>query len=202
MDWASLNWVDWVFIGVLVYGAGMGLFRGLSHELAALISIVVAVLVTRLFYLPIADTICGWWGWNPEITRLLAVVLLMLLSVFGMRMLRIALGAMMTFAFKGLVERLGGLLTGMIRQGATFLVVLLAAYFIPSAWLQRSVSDSRTGEIVLPHLVDGYNKMAEKASLISADIPVGVEMPQYVMPPPVESDGESGYTLPPLEPQE
>ncbi len=202
MDWASLNWVDWVFIAVLLYGAGMGVFRGLSHELAALISIVVAVFVTRLFYLPIADTLCGWWGWNPEITRLLAVVFLMLLSLLGMRLLRIALGAMMTFAFKGMVERLGGLVTGMVRQGAVFLIILLAAYFVPSPWLQRSVSESRTGEWVLPHLVDGYNKMAEKAALISADVPVGVELPQYVMPPPIDSASEEGYVYPPLENQE
>ena len=199
MDWASLNWVDWVFIGVLVYGAGMGLFRGLSHELAALIGIVVAVLVTRLFYLPIADVLSGWWGWNLEITRLLAVIFLMILSLVGMRMLRIALGAMMTFSFRGLVERFGGFFTGMIRQGAMFLVILLAAYFVPSAWLQRSVSDSKTGELVLPHLIEGYNKMAEKAALISAEVPVGVELPQYVMPPPVESGGEGDYQLPPLE---
>jgi len=202
MDWSSLNWVDWVFIAVLLYGAGMGVLRGLSHELAALISIVVAVLVTRLFYLPISDTICGWWGWNPEITRLLAVVALMLLSLLGMRLLRIALGAMMTFAFKGLTERLGGLVTGMVRQGAVFLVILLAAYFVPSPWLQRAVNDSRTGEIVLPFLVKGYNKMAEKASLISAEVPVGVEVPQFVMPPPIDAASEDGYAYPPLENQE
>jgi len=202
MDWASLNWVDWVFIAVLLYGAGMGVFRGLSHELAALIGIVVAVLVTRLFYLSIADTLCGWWGWNPEITRLLAVILLMVASLFGMRLLRIALGAMMTFAFKGLVERLGGLVTGMVRQGAVFLVILLAAYFVPSPWLQRAVSDSKTGEIVLPHLVEGYNKMAEKAALIPAEVPVGVELQQFVMPPPIDSASEEGYAYPPLENQE
>jgi len=199
MDWASLNWVDWVFIAVLLYGAVMGVVRGLSHELAALIGIMAAVLVTRLFYGPLANQLCDWWGWNPELTRLLAVVALMLLSLLGMRLLRIALGAIMTFAFKGLVERLGGLLIGMIRQGMIFLVILLAAYFVPWAALQRAVSDSKMGGVVLPHLVEGYNKMAEKAALIHADVPVGVELPQFVMPPPVESSGEDSYSLPPLE---
>lgn len=202
MDWASWNWVDWAFIVVLLYGAGMGLFRGLSRELASLISMVAAVLLTRLFYGPLADQISSWWGWNPEITRLLAVMVLMVLGLLGMRLLRIALGALMTFAFKGLVERIGGLFTGVIRQGAVFLVILLAAYFVPSAWLQRSVSDSRTGELVLPHLIEGYNSLAEKASLISADVPVGVELPQYVMPPPLEEPEESGYALPSDESRE
>ena len=61
MDWTTLNWVDWMFIAVLLYGAGMGMFRGLSHELATLIGMVVAVLVTRLFYEPVSFWICDHW---------------------------------------------------------------------------------------------------------------------------------------------
>ena len=30
MDWAALNWVDWLFAAVLLYGATMGTNRGLS----------------------------------------------------------------------------------------------------------------------------------------------------------------------------
>lgn len=198
MDWTTLNWVDWLFIAILLYGAGMGLVRGLSHELATLISMVVAVVVTRLFYEPIANKICEWWGWDPEITRLAAVVLLALVTLYGMRLLRIALGALMTFAFKGLVERLGGLVTGTVRQGAIFLVLLLAASFMPSTWLQRAVMyDSVTGRTVLPYLVKEYNTMAEKATILRAEIPVGVELPQTVMPPIVEPSGDSGYGFAP-----
>lgn len=196
MDWTTLNWVDWLFAAVLLYGAGMGMVRGLSHELATLIGMVVAVVVTRLCYEPVSAWICGRWGWNPEITRLVAVVALALLTLYGMRLLRIALGALMTFAFKGLVERLGGLVTGCVRLGVTFLVLLLAASFVPSSWLQRAVMyDSATGRAVLPYLVKEYNAMAEKAALLQAEIPIGVELPQAVMPPiSMPSEGEN---LPP-----
>lgn len=192
MDWTTLNWVDWLFVAVLLYGAVMGAIRGLSHELATLIGMVAAVLVTRLFYEPIADTICDWWGWNPELTRLLAVVALMLLTLYGMRLLRIALGTLMTFAFKGLVERLGGLLTGMVLQGMIFLVVLLGASHMPfenklASGLQRAVMlDSHTGRVVLPYLVVGYNEIAQRLKMIQAQVPLGVEQPYAVMPPEVE----------------
>ena len=186
MDWTSLNWVDWLFIAVLLYGAVMGTIRGLSHELATLIGLVVAVLVTRLFYEPLSAWICGRWGWNPELTRLMAVVALALVSLYGMRALRVGLGSMMTFSFKGLVERGGGLLTGIVRQGAIFLVLLLAASFLPWAGLQRAVMyESAVGQAALPHLMVGYNALAEKAALIQAEIPVGVEQPYAVMPPEV-----------------
>lgn len=183
MDWTIFNWVDWLFAAILLYGAAMGAVRGLSHELATLIGMVVAVIVTRLFYEPVSAWICDRWGWNPEVTRLAAVVVLALVVLYGMRLLRIALGALMTFAFKGLVERLGGLVAGFCRLGVIFLVLLLAAYFVPSARLQRAVEESATGRNVLPILVDGYNFMAQKAALIQAEIPVGVELPQVVMPP-------------------
>jgi uncharacterized membrane protein required for colicin V production len=202
MDWTTLNWVDWLFAAVLLYGAVMGLVRGLSHELATLIGMVVAVVVTRLFYEPVSAWICEKWNWNPEITRLAAVVALMLLTIYGMRLLRIALGALMTFAFKGLVERLGGLVTGFVRVGVTFLVLLLAASFVPSAWLQRAVMyDSATGRAVLPYLVKEYNAMAEKATLLQADIPVGVELPQVVMPP-LPEPGVGETPPPPTETSE
>ncbi len=190
----QLNWVDWLFLAILLYGAAMGAVRGLSHELATLIGMVVAVLVTRMFYEPVSAWICEHWGWNPEITRLAAVVVLALLALFGMRMLRMALGAMMTFAFKGLVERLGGLVAGAFLQGITFLVLLLAASFIPSNWLYRSVTEqSQVGRVVLPILVEEYNTLAQKAALLQAEIPVGVELPpEFVMPPPPPESSESG----------
>ena len=187
MDATALNWVDWLFVGVLVYGAAMGALRGLSHELATLIGMVVAIVATWLFYEPASAWICARWDWNPEITRLLAVGALVALSLAGMRALRVGLGALMTFAFKGPVERIGGLLAGMFRRGAVFLLLMLAASFVPWSRLQRAVLfESMTGPVVLPHLIEGYNRLAEKAAMIQAEVPVGVALPHAVMPPPAD----------------
>ncbi len=203
MDWTTFNWVDWLFIAVLLYGAAMGAVRGLSHELATLVGMVVAVIATRLFYEPVSFWICERWGWNEEVTRLFAVVALALLALYGMRLLRIALGAMMTFAFKGLVERLGGLIAGFFRQGVVFLVLLLAASFVPWSGLQRAVMiDSTVGRQALPLLVAKYNELAAKAAMVPAEIPVGVELPQAVMPPPPEDGGGLLQTMPMFPPGE
>ena len=37
MDWTQFNWVDWAFCAALLYGAALGAVRGLSHELATLV---------------------------------------------------------------------------------------------------------------------------------------------------------------------
>ena len=200
MDWTQFNWVDWAFVAVLLYGAAMGAVRGLSSELATLIGMVVAAVVTRLFYEPVSFWICERWGWNEEVTRLFAVVLLALAALYGMRLVRIALGAMMTFSFKGLVERVGGLLAGFVRLGAIALVLLLAASFVPSAGLQRAVMlDSSVGRQALPLLVAKYNELAEKAAMLPAEIPVGVQLPQAVMPP-VPEEGADLFQAAPMFP--
>lgn len=197
MDWTTFNGVDWLFIAVLLYGAAMGAVRGLSYELVKLIGMVVGIVATWLFYEPVSAWICGRWNWNPEITRLLAVVALVTISLYGMRLLRIALGTLMTFSFKGLVERVGGLLAGFVRLGAIALVLLLAASFVPSAWLQRAVMlDSTVGRQALPLLVEKYNELATRAALIQAEVPVGVELPQAVMPPPPEEGAGMLQTVP------
>ena len=196
MNWMAMNWVDWLFAAVLFYGAAMGAVKGLSHELATLIGMVVAVVATWMFYENASVWICDRWNFDPEITRLLAVVALVALSLFGMRMVRLALGTLMTFSFKGPVERVGGLLAGFLRRGAIYLVLMLVVYFLPWAWLQREIQSSQTGPAVLPHLVEGYNALAEKAALIQAEVPVGVELPHAVLPPPADAGGAAAFPWP------
>jgi len=193
MDWATWNWVDWLFVVMLLYGGAMGAVRGLSHELAMLIGMIAAVTVTWLFYEPVSAWLCARWDWNPEITRLVAVAALVTATLAGMHALRKGLGALMTFSFKGPVERVGGLLAGVVRRGAVFLMALLLASFVPWSALQRAVMfQSRVGSAVLPHLVEGYNAVAQRIAVIQAEVPVGVELPHAVMPPevPPEAYGE------------
>jgi uncharacterized membrane protein required for colicin V production len=194
MDWTALNWVDWLFLATLLVGGAVGALRGLSHELATLVGMVVAVAATWTFYEPASAWACGRWDWNPELTRLVAVGGLVALSLGAMRLLRLALGALMTFSFRGPVERYGGLLAGMARRGAIFLTLLLAASFFPWSWLQRSVMyESRIGPAVLPHLAAGYNALADKAELLRAEVPVGVELPHAVLPPSVGEAGQGAH---------
>jgi uncharacterized membrane protein required for colicin V production len=138
--------------------------------------------------------LCGHWtGLHPEITRLVAVAALVTATLAGMHALRKGLGALMTFSFKGPVERVGGLLAGVVRRGAVFLLALLLASFVPWSALQRAVMfQSRVGSAVLPHLVEGYNAVAQRIAVIQAEVPVGVELPHAVMPPevPPEAYGE------------
>lgn len=184
----GIGWVDALVILSLVLGIVFGWLRGLSHELAVLLSFVAAIVATCAGYAPLADFLQARLGWNLELLRLVSVVLLLLGALACMWLLRAALGLLMSFAFKGWVERVGGALAGGIRWTLTSLVLLLALSFVPYSPLQRAILyDSFTGRSVLPLVADSYNDLAAAGDLLPADRPAGVAPPQLVMPP-VDSD--------------
>ena len=192
MEWVQgWNWVDWTFVGVLLVGIGMGAWKGLSHELAILLSFAVAWVVTCAGYAPLAGWLWERTGWNLELLRLVAIVLLLLACLAVMWAVRLALGALMSFAFKGWFERAGGAVAGGVRWGLEFLVLLLVLSFVPSSALQRSILlESATGRNIMPKVIDFYNVLSEKAGTMAAEVPVGVQVPTLVMPP-VEGEGGS-----------
>ena len=190
MEWfANWNWVDWSFVAVLLVGAGMGAWRGLSHELAILLSFAVAWVVTCAGYAPLAGWLWERTGWNLELLRLMAIILLLLACMAAMWALRMVLGALMSFAFKGWFEKVGGAVAGCVRWGLVFLVLLMGLCFIPSSTLQRAILlQSATGRNLMPVMIDFYNVLSEKAGTMAAEVPVGVRIPTMVMPP---AEGES-----------
>ena len=190
MDWlANSNWVDWSFVAVLLIGMAMGAWRGLSHELAILLSFAAAWVVTCAGYAPLAGWLWERTGWNLELLRLMAIILLLLACLAVMWLLRAALGAIMSFAFKGWFEKVGGAVAGCLRWGLVFLVVLLGLCFVPSSTLQRAILlQSATGRNLMPTMIDFYNVLSEKTGTMAAEVPVGVQIPTMVMPP---AEGES-----------
>lgn len=201
IDWfKTTNWVDWVFGISILYGAILGAKRGLSRELGVLVATIVALVAVRAGYAPLADRIAGATEWNPLVARLVAVVAIWVAAMAVMWLLGKALGSLMDFHFKGPIEWLGGLLTGVLHRVVIFSVLLLAAYFVvDAAWLQRAIRyDSKVGSVLLPVLIDGYNAVAERAALIQAEVPTGVRlvMPPLEEPAPATADGD--YPLPPV----
>lgn len=188
MDFTAFNWIDWLFFAAVLAGAVLGALRGLARELAVLIRMTVALLVVRLGYEAVGARIYASWHWSPDVSRLVAVVFLFVAVNLVLWLFFKTLGILMEFRFRGIPERVGGLLVGAVRWAALFLLLLLALYFAPFASLQRAIAfDSRVGSACIPHLVDGYNAVAQKALVPSAEIPVGVRLPDTIMPPDASS---------------
>ena len=188
---ATWNWVDWSFWAIVVLGACYGLWRGLSHELAVLLSYVFAILVTRLAYEPLANWLGRILSWSPDILRLTAVLLSLAAAILLMWGVRLVFGKIMSFAFKGWLERGGGLLAGAFRWGILGILLLHILSLLPSAGLQRAILyDSVTGRELIPCAAETYNDIAAKAYLPPIENPTGLRLPQsdaVYMPPPVDA---------------
>ena len=194
---AKVGWVDGGLLVALLLGILLGAKRGLSHELAILAGFALAVLATRLGYVPLADWMAERVSWSLPVLRFLAVLALMVASLAAMGLVRLALGALMSFAFKGWIERLGGALAGGLRYGLIYLVAMMALSFLPVRNVEIAIRDSYTGERILPLLFDTYNAWADREGIVPASRPVGIELPQVVMPPDdgenVENGGDGGF---------
>jgi len=189
----NFNWVDYVFFASLAAGALVGLFKGLSRVLGNLLAVVFAAGVARAFYDSLARWLASFFSSASFATssipsggiRLFAMLLLLVGAFFAFRFFLFGLGVLVNFNFTAWFERLGGFLTGALWYGATCLVLMWAVSFLEIASLQRAVLyNSAVGKTVMPYLQSAYNRLADAASLVRAERPVGVDAePAAVMPP-------------------
>ena len=191
-DWlpsffAAWNWVDWLFAAILLYGLVSGAWRGLSHELAVLLSYAFAVVATRMAYAPLSEFLGRILPWSGDYLRLTAIFLTLLVAVLVLWGVRMALGVVMSFAFKGWLERVGGALAGTFRWGLLAILLLHIASLLPWSPLQRAILyDSSVVRVLIPNVEQKYNEIAEKASLPPISNPTGVRLPSddaFYMPP-------------------
>lgn len=197
----NFNWVDYVFFASLAVGAAVGLFKGLSRVLGHLLAVVFAAGVARAFYESLANAISSFLrsvsfasSLPPDGVRLFAMLLLLVGAFFAFRFFLFGLGVLINFNFIAFVERTGGFFVGALWYGAVCLVAMWAVSFLDIASLQRAVLfKSQVGQTVMPYLQNAYNRLADAASLIRAERPVGVEAePGAIMPPGPQDPGWTG----------
>jgi len=64
-----LNWLDWVFVLIVLFSALKGLSTGLFAGLAKIISLVLGITVAFIAYRPLAVYLEGQWGWGDSIAE-------------------------------------------------------------------------------------------------------------------------------------
>jgi len=66
-----LNWLDWVFILIVVFSALKGLSTGFFAGVAKIISLILGITVAFIGYRPLAVYLEREWGWGDSIAELL-----------------------------------------------------------------------------------------------------------------------------------
>jgi len=161
--WHGFNIIDAIVGVFLAAGLIGGVRRGLSGELARAVIAVACIVVASLYGRPLADWALNRFGLSPR-TSYLAALLALLLGVYlASSLLRMLLGRLMDFQFKGKLERLGGGLCGLLRSGVVVSILLLLLSLMPNPKLRDLITqESSSGRLICPHMRPMYESLSER----------------------------------------
>jgi membrane protein required for colicin V production len=137
---ATLNWADWLIIGVLLLSAVVSLLRGLVVEVASLAIAILGALLAFHFASPVANQFLQGIDVVPLRTGIAALGIYILTSVVGALLLYLIKRLVQTAGLSG-TDRLLGLVFGVARG----LLVVVALFWVgmlvrfdQSDWWQQS----------------------------------------------------------------
>jgi len=114
-----------------------GYLRGLSGELAQLVSLGVAFFLGIRYFTPIANWMVIHTRLNLESARVVGFVATVLSAFLVMHVLRRLLGVFMKIVFEDKFDRVGGLVAGFLRGCVLLIIVFLAMNLWPHPYLNR-----------------------------------------------------------------
>ncbi len=161
--WHGFTVVDGVVGLLLLAGLVGGVRRGLSGELVRAIIAVSAVVAAMLYVQPVSKWIQARWTLESRI-NVIGSFLLVMVGVYAViTFVRILLGRLADFTFKGPTERIGGGVCGLIRAAAVSAFLLLLLGMAPNENLHRIiVEESVTGRLVNQHVRPLYEELSER----------------------------------------
>ena len=133
----NLNVVDLVAIIFILLSAIHGLIRKLSGELAHLIGFVVAWLVGRWAYGSVGTWLSEQTSLGARLGSAVAFLIAVLSALLLMILLRWGTRRAMTVVFEPHVDRVGGLVAGLVRGSLIVGLVFFAVTAFPNAFLNR-----------------------------------------------------------------
>jgi uncharacterized membrane protein required for colicin V production len=165
MEFGPAQIVDLAALALVIIGILGGARRGLSGELARVIAIAASVYAAWYLSGPATEWLSARQPeWTQQKSLGVAFTALILAALIVSWLLRAALRSVMTFAFKGRLERIGGAVCGLLRGCIFAAVILLLLSLVPHEGLRYAVTeDSWTGRLVGQKLLPFYEDIRERA---------------------------------------
>jgi uncharacterized membrane protein required for colicin V production len=135
-----LNWVDLLVLIVMlrtVYGAFK---EGLSHEIFPLFASIASLLLALFYYEKIAAAAKNI-PLPASVLNFVAFFIIVFLCKIVFKILKGILDALIKVTWHPLIERLGGLLAGLVRGAVVTSTILIVLTLLPLSYLQWSIRD-------------------------------------------------------------
>ncbi len=157
------NTIDIIFAGLLLVGVLRGTLRGLSGELASLLGFVAAVFIGWKMYTPLGQYLMETTQLSAFQAETVSFITILIAIMVLLWALRIVLKRIMAVTFKGLIERIGGGVLGLIRYGLFLTALILAVSLFGHQRLREEVIDaSFVGRHINEQLAPRYAQWAER----------------------------------------
>lgn len=165
-----INALDVGVVLVSLFTMMLGLRNGLSKELARVIGLVVAIIAGFYFYEILAQVIQRQTELSQKTALTISLIICILAGAIILGCLRFVLAKILEFGFKGPLERIGGMIAGLVRGLVFCTAILFLLGLVPHEGLHRQVTElSVAGKAVTSYLPDAYNKYAQELPEIFPD---------------------------------
>jgi len=174
-----INWVDVLALIIIIRISYVSLGHGLSHELFALFGVYLNTLLVIHYYLKMGFLLSEMTGIPRVISTFVSFLFLLVAISFIVLFGRRIVDFVVKVSWNPVIERVGGILSGIARACLTVSLVLMLMMVTPLPYLQWSVRDrSLTGMFFLRIGPAAYAKtyalvpglMKKSAALTEADV--------------------------------
>ncbi len=148
-----MNIIDILAGGLIVLGTVHGLIRGLSGELSALLSVLVAFIFTVWLHAPLAVYMVANTRLDERGAQTLAFVTTIVAAMIILLLVRFGLRRIMRVVIEEKFDRVGGAIAGCVRAIIVTVIIFIAMNLWPHPYLnQKFGEESFIGALIAPHI--------------------------------------------------
>lgn len=154
----AVNWIDVAVAVFLLVFAIRGYRRGLSGEILQIVGLLASLLMAYQFFGYVADVLIETISMPEGIAKIIGYlgVFTLFYSIFFV--IRVIVHKMMSVSFIAVIEKGGGLMSGMIRGLCILSVIfVLIGMLHQPAVIQYIVKESLSGRYIMPLSLDLYD---------------------------------------------
>ncbi|PIE45481.1 MAG: hypothetical protein CSA45_02665 [Gammaproteobacteria bacterium] len=138
----SIGILDIVFVVILIASVLLGLVRGVFREILSLAGLVIAVYLAFKFSDVLANNYVAKFFEEPRISYLIAFAIIIVLTLFAIALLNLVFNQLLRATGLSTLNRLLGLIFGLLRGTLICSILVLLISFIPGAtnesWWKKS----------------------------------------------------------------
>lgn len=136
-----MNWLDILFLSIIGISSFLGLWRGLVREVFTFLGIVGGALIAGRTYelvLPFVEKFIS----SANLAKIVSFILIFLVAAILIHLLGVVISKLFKILFLGWLNRIFGLLFGLIKGVAIVLVAILLLSKFPLASSKKLLEDS------------------------------------------------------------